>query len=79
MPIEYAEPHKTMYEDPYNSTVYQEQNYTYQVVEPNQQPDCQQSNDLTETESIAMDILGLLRDQQGQQRENPVDKLWNAK
>ena len=74
MPIEYAEPHKTMYEDPFSTTVYQEQNYTYQVVEPNQQ-----SNDLTETESIAMDILGLLRDQQGQQRENPVDKLWTAK
>ena len=75
MPIEYQEPHKNMYEDPYSTTVYQEQSYTYQVVEPNQQPDCQPSNDLTETESIAMDILGLLRDQQGPQRENPVDKL----
>ena len=60
MQVEYEDPHKNVFHGPYPETVYQEQNYNYQVVEEGQ-PDCSQKfGDLTETESIAMDILGLL-------------------
>lgn len=81
MQVEYEDANKNVFQGPYteNNTVYQqqEQNYNYQVVEEGQ-PDCNQKfGDLTETESIAMDILGLLGDQQqqGLQRENPIEKL----